>query len=155
MEEDVPAGTRAGRRDRALECDQAAIARDGRTAGAAELMRRVEDSEDVAIGAMVQYHVVDAEQAAVVVSDCRSVMQLIATMILAKTIAEFDSRCWRHEQDTIVACLEHGIRKQSGLHGMEVISVRLLDVRVPAVENNSSVLERDRTYQGLDRAFTA
>jgi regulator of protease activity HflC (stomatin/prohibitin superfamily) len=91
------------------------------------------DRVDVEVGAMLQYRVVDPEQAAALVSDRRSVMLLLAQMMLGKAIAEFDARCWRDEQDTIVACLEHGIRSQSELYGIAVTQFRLLSVVVPSL----------------------
>jgi len=109
----------------------------------------------VEVGATVQYYVVDPEQAAVVVSDCRSITLLIAQMVLAKTIAEFDARCWRTEQETIVACLEHGIQRNGGQHGIEVTQVRLLDVIVPTVDIDPHVLERDRADQRVDQPLSA
>jgi len=87
------------------------------------------------------YHVVDPEQAAAQVAGYRSVILVIAQMIWARMIAEFDLHFWLTERDVIVAALEHNMRRQSLQHGLEVNSVRLLDVRTPVLIDEMRQLE--------------
>jgi len=116
---------------------------------------RTRDGVTVDASLMVVYHVVDPEQAAALVSGHRSGMLLIAQMILARMVAEFDLRFWLTERDVILAALEHGIRRHSMHHGLKVTAVRLLDVRTPLSDNGMQYPEFGHDRRRVDRPLIA
>jgi regulator of protease activity HflC (stomatin/prohibitin superfamily) len=116
---------------------------------------RTHDGVTVDASLMVVYHVVDPEPAAALVSGHRSGILLIAQMILARMVAEFDLRLWLTERDVILAALEHGIRRHSMHHGLKVTAVRLLDVRIPFRDDDVQYPEFGHDRRRADRPLIA
>lgn len=97
------------------------------------------DAASVQLGVVLFYHVVDPQRAATEVSDYRGAVLQITQRLLGRAIAESDARSWLSQQKTSMRRLEGAIQRHCSPCGVEVTSVRLLDLKVPAYGSREAI----------------